>query len=61
MAVPLNAEHVRKELGRDGADLLLRPSPELRIAIRRPLLRFLSFSDPFVQQRPWRPAAAVER
>jgi hypothetical protein len=27
-----------------------RPSLELRIAIRLPLLRFLSFLDPFVQQ-----------
>jgi hypothetical protein len=29
-----------------------RPSPELRIAIRLPPLRFLSFLDPFVQQPP---------
>jgi hypothetical protein len=29
-----------------------RPSPEVRIALRLPPLRFLSFSDPFVQQPP---------
>jgi hypothetical protein len=40
-----------------------RPSPELRIAIPLPPLRFLSFLDSFVQQPPWKAAAtaATER
>ena len=38
--------------GRESRANGTRPSPELRIAIRLPPLRFLSFLDPFVQQPP---------